>query len=440
MMSISRRLVPPIVALAIVGLALSGCSSSTGPANSAASTANGTVTIEGPLVGQDATRLEQSWAGWEKANNIKIRYTGSANFNENIGGEAQQGNAPDLAIFEQPGLIDDLAARGYIRKIPSSVQSTASNTFPAQWVNYTELHGTNYGAPLLATLNGWVFYSPTALAKLNQKVPTNWSQLLTLSEYLRAGSGTAPWCEGFDSNASTGALGASFVDDMVLRDDGTAVYDKWIDHKIKFSDPQIQKAFESAGEILQNRDWVNAGFGGVGSVITTTSAQVAEALSSGKCELSYEPSSFLDQLPMTTNGVETVSPAGPIWAFLLPPIKAGSSPYTESGDFVAAFSNDADTVKVQNYLASLAWAQSRMKLGGAMSPALDISPDASPNSLINASVVLVQAAVGTPRLSAGDLMPAIVGDGTYLSGIVNWINGTPLTSVASTIDGSWPKS
>jgi alpha-glucoside transport system substrate-binding protein len=438
MMPFSRRLVTPIVALAIVGLALGGCSSAPGSTGGTTGTADGTVTIEGPLIGQDAKRLEQSWAGWEKANKITIKYTGSANYNENIGGEAQQGNAPDLAIFEQPGLINDLASRGYIRTLPSTVQSTVDKTFTSQWVGYTTVDGKDYAAPLLSTVNGWIFYSPSALAKLGRKVPTNWSQLLTLSGQLFGVSHQVPWCEGFDSDSSTGSLGASFVSDMVLREYGTSVYDKWVTHQIKFNSPDILNGFADAGEVLQNEDWVNAGFGGASSINTTTAAQVAQALESGKCQLSYEPSSFLDDLPTTTNGVETVSPGGPIWAFLLPPIKAGSAPYTESGDFIAGFSNDADTVKVQNYLASLSWANTRMKLGGAMSPALDISPAASPNSLINASVVLVQAAVTTPRLSAGDLMPAVVGEGTYLSGIVDWINGTPVQKVATTIDSSWP--
>jgi alpha-glucoside transport system substrate-binding protein len=437
-MPFSRRLVPPIIALGVAGLVLSGCASNS-DSGGATGTADGTVTIEGPLIGQDAQKLEQSWAGWEKANNITIKYTGSANFNENIGGEAQQGNAPDLAIFEDPGLINDLASRGYVRTLPSTVQSTVDKTFPSQWVGYTTVNGKDFAAPLLSTLNGWVFYSPTSLVKLDQAVPTDWSELLTLSEYLRAGSNSAPWCEGFDSDASSGSLGASFVDDMVLREEGPTVYDRWISHSVKFSNPDILKAFNDAGEILQNRDWVNAGSGGVKSLNTTSAQQVATALESGKCELSYEPSSFLDELPATTNGVETVSPAGQLWAFLLPPISQGTAPFTESGDFVAAFSQNTDTVKVQNYLASLSWATSRMKLGGAISPANGITATSSPDSLLDASVTLMHSAVSTPRLAAGDLMPSIVGEGTYLSGIVDWINGTSTPKVLATIDTSWPK-
>jgi len=441
MKSATRRIALPISALAILALALSACSAATpGSPSGNVGTADGIVKIEGPLIGTDATLLEKSWAGWAKANHIKIEYSGSSDFQEQIGGEAQQGNTPDLAIFEQPGLINDLATRGYIQKLPATVQSTVDSTFPTQWASYTTVGSTDYAAPLLATVNGWVFYSPAAFSALNLKAPSDWADLLTLTEYLRAKSSQPPWCEGFSSNASSGAAGEQWIDDLVLRESGPSVYDQWVSHKVSFSDPVIQKAFADAGEILQNKDWVNAGSGGVASINTTSTTQVAKALESGKCLMTLEPSSFVDDLERTGDGHNDIGPSQKIWAFVLPPTTAGSTPFTESGDFVAAFSNDADTVKVQNYLASTAWAKSRMALGGAISPAKTISPSDSPDVLLNTSIEMMQGAPENARLSASDLMPSVVGEGTFLSGMVDWINGTATSKVLATIDGSWPKS
>jgi alpha-glucoside transport system substrate-binding protein len=440
MKSASRRIALPALALALACLTLTACSSgSTGAPGAQVGTADGVVKIEGPLVGNDATLLEKSWTGWEAANHIKIEYTGSANFQENIGGEAQQGNTPDLAIFEQPGLINDLAKLGYIQKLPSTVKATVDATFPTQWANYTTVNSVDYAAPLLAKLNGWVYYSPDAFSKLNITVPTTWDELLTLTGRLHINLGEAPWCEGFASDASTGAAGESWIDDIVLRQDGPAVYDEWVTHQIKFSDPVIQAALAQAGDILQNAPYVNAGFGSVASINTTSTVDVAKALESGKCTMTLESSSFLDDLQTSSKGVETIGPQAKIWAFMLPPSKAGPTPFTVSGDFVAAFSNDSDTIKVQNYLASTAWAKSRMMLGGAVSPAKTVIPSDTPDLLLNASVSLMQSPQATIRLSASELMPSVVGEGTFLSGMVDWINGTPATKVLSTIDGSWPK-
>jgi alpha-glucoside transport system substrate-binding protein len=81
-----------------------------------------------------------------------------------------------------------------------------------------------------------------------------------------------------------------------------------------------------------------------------------------------------------------------------------------------------------------------MKLGGAISPAKAITPSDTPDLLLNSSVTLLDNQLSTVRFSASDLMPSVVGEGTFLSGMVDWINGTPTTKVLSTIDGSWPKS
>ncbi len=438
-LSRSRRLVLPLGAIAIIGLALTGCSSTTGSATVGKN--DGVVTIEGPLTGKDAQRLEQSWAGWEKANHITIRYTGSANFNENIGGEAQQGNAPDLAIFGQPGLINDLASRGYIRTLPSTVKSTVDATFPTNWVNYTTTAGKDYAAPLLADLNGWVFYSPAQFAKLGLTVPTTWTDLMADSKTIQENVDSQPWCEGFSAGASSGDIGAEWVGDMVLRIDGPAVYDKWVDHKILFNSPDVTRAVAAVGEILQNTSMVNAGFGGVGSINTESTASVAKALESGTCSLSYEPSSFLEELSSKADDSATVSPNGKLWAFILPPVTTGTTPFTESGDFVAAFTDNSQTVKVQKYLASLSWATSRMKLGGAISPANGANATETPSSLLSTSISMMQ---GTDpkyvRLSAKDLMPSLVGEGTFLTAMVDWMNGKSVSSVLGTVDQSWPKS
>ena len=439
MKSLSRRTGASLAALVAMGLLLAGCSNAATAGNSG--TADGVVKIQGPLIGTDAALLEKSWAGWEATNHIKIEYTGSANFEEQIATEAQQGNTPDLAVVQQPGLINDLAKLGYLQKLPSAVLTTVKANFGSDWNSYTTVNGSDYAAPLLASLNGWVVYSPSKFTKLGLKVPQNWSELLTLTEYLRSNANTAPWCEGFDTDADSGSTGASMVADMVLREDGPAVYDQWVAHKIKFTDPAIQKAFSDVGEILQNKTWVNAGSGGVKTINTTTPAQVAKALESGTCDLSYEPSSFFGQLEDSTNGTASLGPASDLWAFVLPSMTSSAAPtMTVGGDFVAAFSNDSDTQKVQAYLASTAWAKKRMSLGGAISPNKHVLYYETPSQLQTESLSLMRLPNAVIRFDAGDLMPSVVGDGSFLTGIVDWINGKPAATVESTIDGSWPSS
>lgn len=440
--SLARRTVVPLAILAIVGIALTGCSSGSSGAGNVG-TADGIVTITGPITDTDAALLEKSWASWSAANHIKIEYTGSKDFEEQVGGAAQQGNASDLAIFAQPGLIGDLATRGYLQKLPTSVESNVKSNFPAAWGKYTTFKGANYASPLLANINGWVFYSPTQLRSWGLSVPKTWSDLYLLTQNIQAKTGSPVWCDGFSANAASGAAGTDWIEDLVLRKDGPKVYDQWVSHKIPFSDPRIKLAFDEASEILQDKNYINAGIGGVKSVNTATTADVATAMLSGKCALAHEDSSFVGALAAadTTGGTKSnVSPNGDFWAFPLPPFSDTSIPITGGGDFVAAFSNDADTIKVQKYLSSTAWAESRVKLGGVISPDPQVPLDDAGSPLLQLSAATLQDQRTVFRFDASDLMPSVVGSGAFLTGMVNWVDGTPTPKVLASIDAAWPSN
>jgi alpha-glucoside transport system substrate-binding protein len=432
-----RGAIAPLAAVAVLGLALSGCSGVASAAVGAAGKADGIVTISGPIIDHDATLLRESWAGWASSHHIKIVYTGSKNFEEQIGAAAQQGNAPDLAIFEQPGLVKDLATRGYVQPEPASVQSEAALNFPAQWSTYTTANGTRYGAPLLATVKGWVWYSPKQFKSLGVSVPHTWSQLLAVSNELRKKTRSAPWCEGFASADSSGSAGTDWIEDLVLRQSGPGVYDQWVSHKIPFSDPRIQSAFDQAAQILRSPVNVNAGVGGVSSINTTSEAKVAETIASGNCSLTHQDSAFNGSLQAAKSGI-TVGPQGDMWAFMLPPVTGTARRVTGGGSFVAAFSNDSDTVKVQNYLASTAWASKRVSLGGVISPNVHVSSSTASSPLLVDSIDLLDNSGTTFRFDASDLMPSIVGSGSFWGAMVAWINGTPTNTVLAQIDDSWP--
>ncbi|MDQ1545804.1 MAG: alpha-glucoside transport system substrate-binding protein [Actinomycetota bacterium] len=429
------RFATPLVLLAAAVLVLSGCSSQV--AERANPTPPHVVTVEGPITDHDADLLSASWKAWEKANNITILYTGTPDFESSIAVEAQQNNAPDLAIFAQPGIVGDLAKRGYLQPLPSSVMSNVTKNFPAAWSGYTTTGGSDYAAPLLASVNGWVFYSPKQFAALGVSVPTTWKELLALTEEIKNTTGSAPWCEGFSDGAESGADGESWVDDLVLRSAGATVYDQWVNHEISFADPRIEAAFNDVATVLLDPTLVNAGVGGVASINTATTPRVASALESGQCALTHQPSSFVNQLTNAKGTQAKIAPDGDYWAFPLPPVTAGTTPVTGGGYFVSAFSASADTVKVQQYLSSSAWATSRVKLGGAISPDLALPASLGSTPLEQESTKLLQSKSTIFRFDAAALMPAVVGSGTYLSGMVDWVNGTPTKTVLKTITLSW---
>lgn len=441
--TLHRRLTAPIAFFAIAGLALAGCSSTdsgggSGPGD--AGEADGVVTIYGTIQDTEAKLLEESWAAWEKENNIDIQYEGSKEFEAQIGVRAQGGNAPDIAIFPQPGLMGDLASRDYIQPASDGVKANVEKYWSKDWAGYATKDGTLYGAPLMASVKGFIWYSPAKFAEWGVEVPTTWDELLAVTKTIQEKTGKAPWCAGFGSDAATGWPGTDWVEDLVLRQAGPDTYDKWVSHEVPFSDPAIKKAFDSLGEILLNPDYVNAGFGDVKSINTTPFGDVARAMGDGSCALTHQASFFDGFLTDPANGNATVGPDADIWAFITPSAEAGGSAVTGGGEIVAAFSNDADTNKVLEYLSSPEWANSRVKLGGVISANNGLDPASASSPILQEAIKVLQDPKTTFRFDASDLMPGVVGAGSFWTGMVDWINGKSTDEVLKNIDASWPSN
>ena len=166
--NLHRRFTAPITLFAIAGLVMAGCSSDTGDGASSGpgdyGDADGVVTVYGTIENTEAELLEQSWADWEKANDIDIQYESSKEFEAQISVRAQGGNAPDLAIFPQPGLLADLATRDFIQPAPDGVKANVEKYWTADWANYATSNDTLYGAPLMASVKGYIWYSPANFA------------------------------------------------------------------------------------------------------------------------------------------------------------------------------------------------------------------------------------------------------------------------------------
>jgi alpha-glucoside transport system substrate-binding protein len=434
---VNRRLIAGIAAIGAGALVLTGCSGTEGGGGDGpgdVGEADGVVTIYGTIADTEADLLEQSWADWEEENDIDIQYESSKEFEAQIGSLAQAGNTPDLAIFPQPGLLADLASRGYMQPAPDVVADNVKNGWSEDWAAYGTVDGTLYGAPLMASVKGFIWYSPSLFAEKGWQIPETWDDLLALTQTI-ADSGQTPWCVGFGSDAATGWPGTDWVEDLVLRQAGPEAYDKWVTNDIKFTDPEIKQAFESVGEIILNPDYVNAGFGDVVTINSTPFGDPATALVDGSCVLHHQ-ASFFDGFITDAGG--TVAEDGDIWAFLTPAAEAGSNAVTGGGEIVGAFSNDEDTIKVQQYLSSGDWANSRVSLGGVISANKDLDPANASSGILSQAIELLQDPNTTFRFDASDLMPGAVGSDAFFKGMVAWVNGTDLDTVLKNIEAAWP--
>jgi len=437
-----RRLFAPIAAAGALALVLAGCTGDVvkeGPSDCADYEDYGTfdgakVSIYGTIVEVEADALNESWADFESCTGIDIEYQGTQEFEAQVRVLVEGGSAPDLAIFPQPGLFQGFAEN--LVEPPQSVVDNISNNWSEDWAGYGQIDGVQFGAPLMASIKGFVWYSPAAFADGGYEVPTTLDELYALSDKIAADGTMKPWCAGFGSGEATGWPGTDWIEDMVLRLSGPEVYDQWVAHEIPFNDPAIVEAFDAVGKILKDENYVNGGYGDVKSINNITFNDGGLPIVDGQCAMHHQASFYSSFWPEGTE----VAPEGDIWAFIMPGTEPGASAVTGGGEIVGAFTDNKETQAVQTFLSSAEWANIRVSLGGVISANKGLDPSNASSELLSSAVTILQDENTTFRFDASDLMPGAVGSDSFWKGMVAWIAGQDSQTTADVIEASWPSS
>ena len=454
-MQLKRGLILSTAAMAVVALvaACGSSSKSSGGGSSSSSSAAAltgdcapysayaghsgkTVTMFGSILSPESDSLNKSWAKFQSCTGITIQYTGSNTFESDLPVKVSGGNAPNLAIIPQPGLLASMVASGDVKKPPAQTVTNEDAWAPA-WKTYGSVNGTFYAAPMSANMKSLVWYSPKFFTANNYTVPTTWADLMTLSAKIAADGKAKPWCGGIASGTASGWPATDWVEEAVLGQFGGQVYDDWISHKIKFSDSQIQAAMKTVASYMQNPAWVNGGYGDVKTIATTTFQNAGLPILSGKCGMLQQASFYEAQWPKGT----TVSSTGDAFAFYLPPVDPSiKNPVEGGGEFVTAFSSDPAVQAVQNYLSSPEWADSRISVApGWVSANSKVDQSLYTDPIDKLSAKYLADTTATFRFDASDAMPAAVGSGAEWKAMVDWFgSGKSIADVAKQIDAAWP--
>ncbi|WP_084102411.1 ABC transporter substrate-binding protein [Demequina sp. NBRC 110051] len=460
-----RRFIAPMAALAAAGLVLAGCSSDSDPEETTDTTATGgsdggdggemmagcedyadygtfdgaEVELYGTISGVEAEQLTESVVKFEECTGIDVTYNGSDEFETEINVRVEGGNPPDLAIIPQPGLLQRVVGTGAVVPAPEAVAANVDEFWSEDWKNYGTVGTTFYAAPLMASVKGWVWYSPTEFSDAGYEVPTTWDELMTLTQTMADAGGDSdsykPWCIGFESGTATGWPGTDWIEDLVLRQHGADAYDQWVAGDLDFTSPEITESFESFGEIATNPDFINGGLGDAASIVETSFQEAGLQILEGNCSLHHQASFYEAQWPEGT----TVAEDGDIWAFLTPNVNADDpAAVTGGGEFVAAFNEEEPTQALQAFLSSDTWANERVSIGGVISANKGLDPANASSPIGQASIEILQGEDTVFRFDASDLMPAEVGASAFWTGMNDYVGGTDLSTVLTNIENAWP--
>ncbi len=449
------------VALVVTGLSaamlLAACSSSGNSSSSPSASANpacapyatyghyngDSVHIFTSILPPEQQRYEAAWKQFETCTGIKIVYEGSSSFESLLPTRIQGGNAPDIALIPQPGLIAQVAKMsGGPVAAPAAVLANTQKYWNAKWKDYATINGVFYGSPMSANMKSFVWYSPKTFAANGWKIPTTWSQMMALSNTIASSGKMKPWCGGIGSGTATGWPATDWLEEVVLRFLGPTAYDQWVAGTLKFTSPQITSAMGTLASWMKNPAWVNAGFGNVQTIATTTFQNAGKPILSNNCAM-LQQASFYGAQWSSFKASATVGPTGDVYAFYLPANgTAYGKPVEGGGEFVVAFDKKAATVAVQTFLSTPLWATLKVAQGGGWVSAnngVPLSTYTDPVAKLSATYLTDPSA--TFRFDASDLMPAAVGAGSFWTQMTAWFaQNKPTAQVLSAIQATWPAS
>ncbi|MFG2901089.1 ABC transporter substrate-binding protein [Streptomyces zaomyceticus] len=393
------------------------------------------VTVYAENRDREADLFEDTWADFAYCTGIDVRYEGDGEFEARIQLRVDGGNAPDVAFFPQPGLLERFAREGRLKPASAGVVALAKQGWSDDWNGYATVDGTLYGTPLVANVKSLVWYSPAFFRDRGLSVPRTWSELMAVTEKVAA-SGVKPWCAGIESAEATGWPVTDWIEEVLLRQQGTDVYDRWVAHEIPFNDPRVIRAMDTVGSVLKNDRYANGGFGPARSMASISFQEAGTPVLSGDCAMHRQASFYAGLWPEGTE----IGPDGDVHTFVLPGADRTSRPVLGGGVFTAAFADRPEVRAFQEYLASADFANARMKKGPFVSANRGVDPANAATPVDRLSIQLLQDPETQFRFDGSDLMPASVGAGTFWKGAVDWIGGASTRQVADSVERSWPEN
>lgn len=397
------------------------------PVESDTSTNGDTVTILGTLTGNGEEKLKGAIAPFTEKTGIQVIYEGTDAFTTVIPIRVDSGDAPDIALFPQPGLMADFAREG---KLIPQERERLEDAYSDDWLNLASVNGQLYGVWMRADVKSLVWYNPQAFQAAGYTIPTTWNELNQLMDRMVA-DGHTPWCIGMESGKATGWVGTDWLEEILLRQAGPQIYDQWVAHEIPFNHPAVKVALAAFGDIARDPERV---LGGPTGVISTPFGDSPRPLFTDPpgCYLHRQASFISDFLP------ETVEPGVTVGVFVLPPMQPETgTPVLVGGILFGQFHDTPAADALMQYLgtpeAHTIWAQQ-----GYITPHKGVSLEAYPTDLIRSQAKILQDA-DLIRFDGSDLMPGAVGTGTFWSGMVDYVGGADPDTVLDDIEASWPQ-
>ncbi|MFG3187133.1 ABC transporter substrate-binding protein [Streptomyces nigra] len=362
-----------------------------------------TVTVAGVWTGTEQKNFQKVLDAFSEKTGAKTTFVSTGdNVSTVVGSKIEGGNAPDVVMVPQVGVLKQFAQKGWLKPLSATAQKSVDANFAPVWKNYGSVDDTLYGLYFKAAHKSTVWYSPDALAQAGVEPPTSYDDLLKAGRTV-SDSGLA----AFSVAGQDGWTLTDWFENVYLSQAGPEKYDALATHQLKWTDASVVKALTTLGELFKDKQLIAGGQ--KGALNTDFPGSVEKAFGpKPEAGMVYE-GDFVAGVAKDQFGRKIGEDAN---FFPFPAVGGGKPPVVSGGD-AAVVLKDGKSQKagmaLLEYLATPEAAAVWAEAGGFLSPNKNVDLASYGDDVTRETAKSLVAAGDSVRFDMSDQAPAAFG-------------------------------
>ncbi|MFI9561942.1 ABC transporter substrate-binding protein [Streptomyces rishiriensis] len=362
-----------------------------------------TVTVAGVWSGSEQKNFQKVLDAFSEKTGAKTQFVSTGdNVSTVVGSKIEGGNAPDVVMVPQVGVLQQFAKSGWLKPLSPTVRKAVDGNYASVWKNYGSVDGSLYGLYFKAAHKSTVWYSPDALTQAGVKPPATYDALLKAGHTV-SDSGLA----AFSVAGQDGWTLTDWFENVYLSQAGPEKYDALAAHKLPWTDASVVRALGTLGQLFKDKQLIAGGRNGA---LNTDFPGSVEKVFGPKPEagMVYE-GDFVAGVAKDQFGRAIGKDAD---FFPFPAVDGGKAPVVSGGDAAVVLKDGRNTkagMALLEYLATPEAAAVWAKAGGFLSPnkALDLASYG--DDVTRATARSLVGAGDSVRFDMSDQAPAAFG-------------------------------
>ncbi|MFJ6837915.1 ABC transporter substrate-binding protein [Streptomyces sp. NPDC091209] len=362
-----------------------------------------TVTVAGVWSGTEQKNFQKVLDAFSAKTGAKTQFVSTGdNVSTVVGSKIEGGNAPDVVMVPQVGVLQQFAKQGWLTPLSAATQKSVDAGYAPVWKKYGSVDGTLYGLYFKAAHKSTVWYSPDAFTQAGVKPPTSYDDMLKVGHTISDSGLSAFSIAGQDGWTLT-----DWFENIYLSQTGPEKYDALAAHQLKWTDASVVKALGTLGKLFKDKELVA---GGQKEALNTDFPSSVEKVFGPKPDagMVYEGDFVAgvahDQFKKTIGQDANFFP--------FPAVDGGTAPVVSGGDAAVLLKDGKNAkagMKLLEYLAtpeaSAVWA----KAGGYLSPNKNLPLSSYSDDVTRATAKSLVDAGDSVRFDMSDQAPAAFG-------------------------------